>query len=938
MRRRLVTLAIAGALAAGSATTFGAAAVPIDLFVDNTLGVCSDTGPGSADQPYCSIQAAANAVLPGQTVHIAAGQYSGQVDITHSGVQGSPITFEGVPHPATAAAKPVVNGHGGPGFRVVGAHDVVLTGVEVAGSAPGVAISDSLRVAVTDDFLNGVGSGGDGVNVSGASGDVTVSRSVIVDYLGDGVDVRAGVTRTTVTTNIINRNSGPGVAADDAPGTVVTSNSVVRNCTAGISLAGASSGGTVENNILDSDDNTAVGGSPCASVPFLAELAVSADSVGGTTADYNLINGELPHLYSWAGTSYTSPAAFTSATGQGSHDVNALPQFTSTGTDQLGSTSPAIDSANSGAPGELAVDQAGNAHVDDALRPDSGVGVADRGAVEMQDPFNLGALSVTPGKGPAPLAVTATVPVTNPWSSQATYTFDFDDGTPPLVTRTPTATHTYADVQDTQVSVSATTSTGVRATRSAAVQVTAPAPLVARLHLFQVGPLSVEADNSASTDSWEITDYATDFGDGTAVQHGRSAKTLHTYADPGKYTVTTTETDFSGNTATVSQRFTVGGAYFAVPAQRVLDTRDGTGGAPVGRLGPDSVLSLNLAGTNAIPATGVRAVVLNVTAIDPTATSFLTIYADGSTRPGTTSLNYVPGQTVTNLVTVPLGANGNVDFFNNLGTVDVTADLEGYYLDRPAFNGGGFATSLRPQRLLDTRDPGGATHGAPVGPGGVVQVRVDQLAQSQVQAVVLNVTATSPTATSFLTVYPDGTARPNTSNVNFTAGQTTSNLVAVPADNGTVDIFNNVGSVHVIVDVEAFYTQPIVFQPDPGGTPFTPIQPTRLLDTRTTIGGHRGPLGANGVAAVQVRGLAGIPDDATSVALNVTAVAPTKPTFITVYPDGTPRPDTSMLNVDAGQTVHNLVVVPIGTDGKVDFFNNQGRVNLVAEVAGYFTG
>ncbi|HKN97067.1 MAG TPA: right-handed parallel beta-helix repeat-containing protein, partial [Pseudonocardiaceae bacterium] len=933
MRRRLVTLFIAGALAAGSATTFGATVVPTDLFVDDALGACSDTGPGSADTPYCSIQAAANAVLPGQTVHIAAGQYAGQVDITRSGTQGSPITFQGVPQPASAATKPVVNGHGGPGFRVKGAHDVVISGVEVTGSAPGVAVDDSSGVTVTDVFLNGVGDRGDGVDVTGSSSGVTVSRSVIVDYLGDGVNVGAGVTGATVTTNIINRNSGPGVATNDAPSTVVTSNTVVRNCTAGITLAGKSTGSTVENNILDTDNNTAVGASPCTSVPFLAELAVSADSVNGTTADYNLINGDLAHLYSWAGTNYTSPSAFTTATGQGSHDINAAPQFTSTSTNQLGSTSSAIDSANSDAPGELAVDQAGNAHVDDPLRPNTGVGTADRGAVEMQDPFSLGTLSVTPAKGPAPLAVTANVTATNPWFSQVTYTFDFGDGTAPVVTTTPTAKHAYADVRNAEVSVTATTSTGVLATRSASVEVTEPAPLVPRLHLFQVGPLSVEADNSASTDSWQITDYATDFGDGTAVQHGSSAQTLHTYANPGTYTVTTTETDFAGNTDTVSQRFTVGGAYFAVPVQRALDTRDGTGGVPAGKLGPGGVVSLKLAGTNGIPATGVRAVVLNVTAIDPSATSFLTVYADGTTRPDTPSINYVPGQTVTNLVTVPVGANGNVDFFNDLGTVDVTADVQGYYLDRPAFNGGGFATSMRPQRLLDTRDPAGATQGAPVGSGGVVQVRVGQLAQSAVRAVVLNVTATSPTTTSFLTVYPDGTTRPNTSNVNFTKGQTTSNLVAVPADSGTVDIFNNAGSVHVIVDVEAFYTQPIVFQPDPGGTPFTPTQPTRLLDTRTTIGGHRGPLGAGSVAAVQVRGRAGVPDDATSVALNVTALAPTKSTFITVYPDGTARPDTPMLNVGAGQTVHNLVVVPIGADGKVDFFNNRGRVNLVAEVA-----
>ncbi|HEY1570393.1 MAG TPA: right-handed parallel beta-helix repeat-containing protein [Pseudonocardiaceae bacterium] len=409
-----MTVLVASALAAGSATTVGVAAPPTDLFVNNVLGTCSDTGPGTADTPFCGIQAAANVALPGQTVHIAAGQYFGQVNITRSGTPGNPITFEGVPHPGTAADRPLVNGCGGPGFQLSGAHDVVITGIEVTGSAPGVAIGDSSGVTLVDDFLNGSAQRGDGVDIAGRSGDVTVRRSLIVDYLGDGINIGSGATGTTVTTNIVNGNSGPGVAAVDAPGTVVTSNSLARNCTAGISLVGTSTDGTVENNVLDSDDNTSVGSSPCAPVPFLGELAVSADSVDGTTADYNLIDGEPARLYNCAGTSYASPAAFSAATGQGAHDLNGLPQFVDTTTDSVGSTSPVIDSANSDAPGELTVDQAGHPRVDDPLRPNTGVGIADRGAFEVSDPFSLGTLSVTPQKGPTPLPVTASVTVSNP--------------------------------------------------------------------------------------------------------------------------------------------------------------------------------------------------------------------------------------------------------------------------------------------------------------------------------------------------------------------------------------------------------------------------------------------------------------------------------------------------------------------------------------------
>ncbi len=38
----------------------------------------------------------------------------------------------------------------------------------------------------------------------------------------------------------------------------------------------------------------------------------------------------------------------------------------------------------------------------------------------------------------------------------------------------------------------------------------------------------------------------------------------------------------------------------------------------------------------------------------------------------------------------------------------------------------------------------------------------------------------------------------------------------------------------------------------------------------------------------------------------------------------------------AGDTIANLVVAKVGTDGKVRLFNNSGRVHLVADVTGYF--
>jgi hypothetical protein len=97
-------------------------------------------------------------------------------------------------------------------------------------------------------------------------------------------------------------------------------------------------------------------------------------------------------------------------------------------------------------------------------------------------------------------------------------------------------------------------------------------------------------------------------------------------------------------------------------------------------------------------------------------------------------------------------------------------------------------------------------------------------------------------------------------------------------------------------------------------------------------------VGPGGTISLQVTGLAGVPaSGVTAVVLNVTAVAPTTSSFVTVYPSGQPRPLASNLNITAGSVRPNLVVVQVGADGKVSLFNSGGRTDLVADLAGYYT-
>jgi len=125
------------------------------------------------------------------------------------------------------------------------------------------------------------------------------------------------------------------------------------------------------------------------------------------------------------------------------------------------------------------------------------------------------------------------------------------------------------------------------------------------------------------------------------------------------------------------------------------------------------------------------------------------------------------------------------------------------------------------------------------------------------------------------------------------------------------------------------------FGPQPGGS-FNAVTPARVLDTRVG-NGAAGPVAAKGTVSLAVSGRGGVPtSDVSAVVLNVTVTATHKAGYITVYPHGSSRPGTSNLNFRAGQTVPNLVIVPVGTDGKIDLYNgSDGTVHLVADVAGW---
>jgi hypothetical protein len=320
---------------------------------------------------------------------------------------------------------------------------------------------------------------------------------------------------------------------------------------------------------------------------------------------------------------------------------------------------------------------------------------------------------------------------------------------------------------------------------------------------------------------------------------------------------------------------------------------------------------------------------LNVTATSPTVSSFLTVYPSDGARPLASNLNFSPGQTIPNMVVVRVGADGKVGLFNNAGTVDVIFDVVGWYgATGDSYN------ALSPQRILDTRNGTGDAGGA-FGQGSQRSeqvLNVGGVPASGVTAVVLNVTVTEPSAGSFLTVFPSGTSKPLASNLNFTPGLTIPNLVVARVGNdGKVAVFNNAGSVQVIFDVVGWYGT--------SGQSYAPIPPARILDTRNATGDPLGAFGPGTQRSEKVAGLGGVPTTGVSaVVLNVTVTEPTAASYLTLFPSGTSKPLASNLNYTQDQTIPNLVVVRVGSDGKVAVFNNAGNVHVIFDVVGWFTG
>ncbi len=284
---------------------------------------------------------------------------------------------------------------------------------------------------------------------------------------------------------------------------------------------------------------------------------------------------------------------------------------------------------------------------------------------------------------------------------------------------------------------------------------------------------------------------------------------------------------------------------------------------------------------------------------------------------------------------------------------------------------GGEFQQITPTRIFDSREPGldvapagrkpmSASETDPtidvqlVGAGGLPGF-IDANADGQddnVLAVVVNITVINPTHLGFLRAFGTGSPEGGTSVVNFFPNTFIPNTAIIrPGDDGKMSLRlvspTAPGSADVAVDITGWFSTTSY---QTRGDRVIDIDPIRVYDSElaqfggtTLLGRTQIKVPIRGAAEVSQPGTPVIPNDPSVVGViaNITGVnafGGSVPTYIAALPEPVADgqfPDTSTVNLVAGQIRANMAILPVGADGSIHLFNLSGEVRMVVDVVGY---
>ncbi|MBI4935632.1 MAG: hypothetical protein HY828_17255 [Actinobacteria bacterium] len=250
-------------------------------------------------------------------------------------------------------------------------------------------------------------------------------------------------------------------------------------------------------------------------------------------------------------------------------------------------------------------------------------------------------------------------------------------------------------------------------------------------------------------------------------------------------------------------------------------------------------------------------------------------------------------------------------------------------------------TPLNPRRVVDSRPTGATDDGQYEGMGQlaagsttVVHLWGRGGVDTDAIAAGINVTAVSPTANGFVTVYPCNAPRPLASNINYIAGTTVAGASIATIDpTGGVCVYTS-AATHLLIDITSEFVLT---------THYTTLTPARLADSRptgTTIDGisaAMGRLGPGSTTVVRLGGRGSLPPHPEAVAITMTAVAPESNGFMSVFPCSAVRPNVANLNFTSGRTTSNSTLAVPDANGDICVYTSAAA-HLVLDASGALVG
>jgi hypothetical protein len=241
-------------------------------------------------------------------------------------------------------------------------------------------------------------------------------------------------------------------------------------------------------------------------------------------------------------------------------------------------------------------------------------------------------------------------------------------------------------------------------------------------------------------------------------------------------------------------------AFYPMAPCRLVDTRPGAPSTvSTGALAPYTSRTLPLLSSSCnVPSTA-QAYSLNFTLVPPGPVGYLTVYPTGGSLPIVSTVNDPTGTVEANAGIAPAGTDGSIDVLAT-NTTDLVVDINGYFA--PPGEGGLSLYTFPTCRALDTRNPTGAP---PF--NGTINVAVIGSGcggTSAVEAYVLNATVVPQGFLGYLTLWPEGSARPVVSTLNAYNGQVTSNMAIVPTSNTEISAFAD-DNTFLVLDISGYF-------------------------------------------------------------------------------------------------------------------------------------